>query len=82
VFVEVLPLVVLAALLAAMTATVAHPNGALVSLLVVLDVVWLFANNPIEGPVLIYLSAGHGITFADLLVPASLPVLAYGLARA
>jgi hypothetical protein len=65
-----------------MTATVAHPSGALVSVLVVLDVVWLFANNPIEGPVLVHLSAGHGITFADLLVLASVPVLAYGIARA
>jgi hypothetical protein len=80
--VEFLALLVLAALLVNMTATVAHPNGALVSLLVVLDVIWLFTNNPIEGPVLIYLSAGHGITFADLLVPASVPVLAYGISRA
>ena len=37
------------------------------ALLVVLAVVWLFVNRPVEGPTLLVLSRNHGITAADLL---------------
>jgi hypothetical protein len=36
------------------------------ALLAGLSVLWLVVNNPMEGVVLVQLSAGHGITGADL----------------
>jgi hypothetical protein len=30
-------------------------------------VIWIFVNQPVEGPVLLTLSTNHGITVADLL---------------
>ena len=44
---------------------------------VALDAVWIFVNGPLEGPVLLRLTGENGITMADLLVPATLPVLGY-----
>lgn len=38
---------------------------------------WLLANNPVEGAVLLVVTADHGLTVADLLLPvAACPVLA------
>ncbi len=36
-------------------------------LLVVAAVVWVFANGPFEGHVLLFLDRAHGVTAADLL---------------
>ena len=36
-------------------------------LLLVVAVVWLFVNTPVEGSVLLNLGGGHGVTTADLL---------------
>ena len=35
--------------------------------LVVFGGVWLLVNSPVEGPVLVRLTPGHGLTTADLL---------------
>ena len=37
------------------------------ALLVVVAVLWLFVNGPVEGPVLVVLDAQHGVTTADLV---------------
>ena len=37
------------------------------AVLVVLAVVWVFVNGPVEGPILYRIEEGHGITTADLL---------------
>ena len=74
----VFALVVLAALLAVAATLVVRPAWVLVALMVGLDVLWLLVNGPMEGEVLLRLTADHGVTVADLLVPATLPVLAYG----
>lgn len=31
--------------------------------------VWPFVNRPIEGPVLLVIGRGHGVTVSDLLTP-------------
>lgn len=46
--------------------------------LVVLAVVWVFVNSPVEGPTLLVLSPTHGITAADLLSVAAV-LVAVGL---
>ena len=37
-----------------------------------LSVLWLFADTPLEGPTLWVVSAGHGLTVADLATPICL----------
>jgi hypothetical protein len=37
-------------------------------------VIWILVNQPVEGPVLLTLSAHHGITVADLLSIALLMI--------
>lgn len=32
--------------------------------------VWPFVNRPMEGPVLLTIGQGHGVTMSDLLTPA------------
>ena len=44
------------------------------AVLVVLAVVWGLVNGPFEGPVLLVLSPGHGITTSDLLSVAAVLV--------
>jgi hypothetical protein len=42
--------------------------------LVAAAVIWILINQPVEGPVLLTLSATHGITVADLLSIALLMI--------
>lgn len=42
------------------------------AVLILLCVLWLLVNKPLEGPVLIVVSRGHGITVSDLLAPAGM----------
>ena len=49
--------------------------------LIVLCAVWLLVNKPLEGPVLLVLSHGHGITVSDLLAPAGVAFAAVRLYR-
>ncbi|MBA2456182.1 MAG: hypothetical protein H0V48_06560 [Nocardioidaceae bacterium] len=41
----------------------------LFALLLLLSGVWLIVNHPVEGAVLLVVSAEHGLTVADLAVP-------------
>jgi hypothetical protein len=45
--------------------------------LAVVSVLWLLTNNPMEGPILVTLSADHGITGGDLAGLAGLAVAAW-----
>jgi hypothetical protein len=45
--------------------------------LTVASVLWLFVNGPMEGPVLIDLSATHGITGGDLAGVVGLGLAAF-----
>jgi hypothetical protein len=49
--------------------------------LILLSGVWLLVNKPLEGPVLVVLSRGHGITLSDLLAPAGMAFAAALLYR-
>ncbi|HEX8095748.1 hypothetical protein [Jatrophihabitans sp.] len=40
------------------------------AVLILLCGLWLLVDKPLEGPVLIGISRGHGITLSDLLAPA------------
>ena len=40
--------------------------------LVGLAVLWLLEDKPLEGPVLLVLTPGHGVTMSDLVSPAAL----------
>jgi len=42
------------------------------AVLILLCVLWLLVNKPLEGPVLIVVSRGHGVTLSDLLAPAGM----------
>jgi hypothetical protein len=50
-------------------------------LLIVLCGLWLLVNKPLEGPVLLVLARGHGITVSDLLAPAGMALAAVLLYR-
>jgi hypothetical protein len=50
--------------------------------LAVISVLWLLVNGPMEGPVLVEFSAGHGITGADLAGVVGLGLAAAQGARA
>lgn len=49
--------------------------------LIALCGVWLLVNKPLEGPVLLVVSRGHGITLGDLLAPAGVAFAAVLLYR-
>ena len=46
------------------------------AVLVVLAVIWVLVNGPVEGPVLLVFSRTHGLTVADLPSLAALVVAA------
>jgi hypothetical protein len=48
----------------------------------VLSALWPVVNHPLEGPVLWVVSAGHGLTVADLAAPVCLGVRIWLLRRA
>jgi hypothetical protein len=50
-------------------------------LLIVLCGLWLLVDKPLEGPVLLVLARGHGITVSDLLAPAGIALAAVVLYR-
>jgi hypothetical protein len=74
-------MVVLAVLLAVAVAVLIRPSWLLLGVLVHLEMAWLLVNRPVEGPVLVGLSDGHGFTVADLVVPAMMPILALSVVR-
>jgi hypothetical protein len=45
--------------------------------LAVLSVLWLLVNNPMEGPVLLVITPGHGVTGGDLAGLAGLAIAAW-----
>jgi hypothetical protein len=51
------------------------------AVLILLCGVWLLVNKPLEGPVLVVVSHGHGITLSDLLTPAGMAFAAVLLYR-
>lgn len=51
------------------------------AVLIVLCGLWLLVDKPVEGPVLIGISRGHGITLSDLLAPAGVALAAAVLYR-
>jgi hypothetical protein len=65
--VTALGLVVLIALLATLAATAGRRGTGPAWALLVLSALWLSADRPFEGPVLVVFSATHGLTLADLL---------------
>jgi hypothetical protein len=44
------------------------------AVLVLAAVVWVLVNGPVEGPVLVVVSPGHGLTVADLFSVAAVLV--------
>jgi hypothetical protein len=72
---------VLAALALVIGAVLIRPAWVLLGLLVHLEMAWLLVNGPVEGPVLLRLADKHGLTLADLLIPAVIPVLVLSTAR-
>ena len=48
---------------------------------ILLSLLWLLVNKPLEGPVLVVVSRGHGITLSDLLTPAGVAFAAVLLYR-
>lgn len=48
----------------------------LAGVLVVLGVVWLLVNGPLEGPTLVTFDVKHGLTVADLLSLAAFALAA------
>jgi hypothetical protein len=51
------------------------------AVLILLCGLWLLVNKPLEGPVLVVISRGHGITLSDLLAPAGVAFAAVVLYR-
>jgi hypothetical protein len=51
------------------------------AVLILLCALWLVVNKPLEGPVLVVISRGHGITLSDLLAPAGMAFAAVLLYR-
>jgi len=70
------------ALVAATALGVRRPGLGPAALLAVACVTWLLLNGPLEGPVLLVLAAGHGLTLADLLVPCAALTMLVASARA
>jgi hypothetical protein len=77
---------VLAAVVLAGLVVVAGVSGrfglAGAAMLAAISIVWLTVNGPMEGPVLVQLSATHGITGADLAGVAGLGLAAIQAVRA
>jgi hypothetical protein len=68
-------LVLAALLLAAGTGGGSGVRG--VALLAALSVLWLLVNHPMEGPVLLVVTARHGLTGGDLAGLVGLGLAAY-----
>jgi hypothetical protein len=49
--------------------------------LVLLCGLWLLVNKPLEGPVLLVLTRGHGVTLSDLLAVAGVVLAGVLLSR-
>jgi hypothetical protein len=75
--------VVLVLLLAAMVGAAVTGSLACAAMVGLLSAVWVLVNKPVEGPVLVALDRGHGITFSDMvsLVGAVVAVRAVRRAR-
>ena len=73
---------VLAALVGCLTAAVTRPTWLWPAGVIVLSVLWLFANKPLEGPTLWVVSPGHGLTVADLATPTCFIAAIWLLRRA
>jgi hypothetical protein len=58
-----------------------HDSPVWPALLILLCGLWLLVNKPLEGPVLVVVSRGHGITLSDLLAPAGIAFAAVLLYR-
>ena|SRR5918911_3990386 len=67
-------LVLLVALLLAALAFRGRPRRIAAVLLLPASASWVLFNGPIEGPVLVPLSAQHGVTLSDLLAVAGVLV--------
>lgn len=68
--------------LAALTPALPRTAGRTAALaLVALGVVWMLANEPMEGATLVPLTRGHGITDADMLSIGGFVVAAYTVVR-
>ena len=65
-------LLALVAMASATTYAIRHPAVRSAGLLLATAVAWLLSNGPFEGPTLVVVSPGHGLTVADLLVPGAL----------
>ena len=65
-------LLALVAMASATTYAIRHPAVRSAGLLLATAVAWLLSNGPLEGPTLVVVSPGHGLTVADLLVPGAL----------
>jgi hypothetical protein len=63
---------VLAALIGCLTAAVTRPTWRWPAGAIALAVLWPVADKPLEGPTVWVISAGHGLTVADLITPACL----------
>jgi hypothetical protein len=77
----VLAMAVLAVLVMVTSAVLIHPNWLLLGVLVHLEMAWLLVNDDVEGAVLLALSDEHGLTVADLLIPAMIPILILTIGR-
>jgi hypothetical protein len=69
------PVVLVLLVLAAGVSDRTGRAGALV--LAALAVVWTLVNNPMEGPLLLFLTREHGVTGADLTSLAAFAIAAY-----
>ncbi len=72
-----LPVVLLVLLVGLLVATLrarGRPRRAMALLLLPASAAWVLFNGPIEGPVLVPLSAQHGVTLSDLLAVAGVLV--------
>jgi hypothetical protein len=67
-------LVLLVGLLLATLQTRGRPRRAAALLLLPASAAWVLFNGPIEGPILLTLSANHGVTVSDLLAVAGVLV--------
>jgi hypothetical protein len=73
---------VLAALIGCLAAAVARRTWLWAAGVIVLSALWPVVNHPLKGPVLWVVSAGHGLTVADLAAPVCLGVRIWLLRRA
>jgi|GEM_PF-828714 len=74
-------LTVMNSLFLAIALCIAKPNKWSISALLMLAVVWPFANGDLEGDILIPLSATHAVTASDLLSVAAVLVAAFEVIR-